>query len=176
MHRSFFRRADGFTLLELLVVVALVIVLFATALINLLPLRGAAERAQYLQITGQLQSAFGLRAAELVMARDGHSLADIVNENPMDWLHIAPENYLGEVNLFEDITPGTWGWLAGQQVLAYRLRYPEYVKTGAFRQEWLRLVVYHEYTDEGMLRQLALQSPDHPVWFENVTTQGEESR
>lgn len=176
MHHSRFRHADGFTLLELLVVVALVIVLFATAVINLLPLRGAAERVQYLQITGQLQSAFGLRTAELAMANNGASLADIVNENPMGWLHIVPENYRGEVKHFDDLAPGQWGWLAAQQVLAYRLRYPEYVKTGAFRQEWLRLVVYHEYTDEGMLRQLALQSLDHPVWFENVTTQGEKSR
>lgn len=155
------RSQAGFTLWELIVVVSLVVILFAVALENLLPLRGAAERAQVLHTVGSLRSALGLQATERVVTEGREGLVKLAEENPLEWLAITPA--VADANMIGEIPRGHWSWLPQSSILAYRLSYPEYVD-GAFQGEWLRFTVTLARSDEGDPRGLALRALDSARW------------
>lgn len=153
-------RQAGFTLLELIVVVVLVVLFFAVALDNLLPLRGAAERAQVMHTEGVLRSALGLQAAERVLGKGTRGLRELTRENPLDWLAIKPAT--SKSGTLEGMTAGSWAWLSQSNTLAYRLRYPEYVE-GVYAGEWLRYRVVLSGRDSRPTN-LALIALDSPRW------------
>ena len=64
--RHALRYARGFSLLELVVVVVAVAILTGVALDRLLPLVGRAQRAAFLRVQGDLQSALLLEAADRI--------------------------------------------------------------------------------------------------------------
>lgn len=122
----------GFTLLELVVVVVLVVLLFVTAIENLLPLRGEAERAALMSTIGGLQSATGLEASRRAVI-DSAKLAAMDGDNPMAWLALTPATYVGDIDSYTDLARGQWGYMPGSGILFYRVRYPEYFE-GDFDQ------------------------------------------
>lgn len=155
------QRVAGFTLWELIVVVCLVVFLFAIALENLLPLRGAAERAQVVHTEGALQSALGLQASERVVRRGSQGLRSLTQENPLDWLAIEPP--VSDADSLDGMRPGTWAWISQSNILGYRLRYPEYVDA-AYEGEWLRYRVNFEENDAGQPKNLSLVALDPVRW------------
>lgn len=92
------RRAGGFSLLELVVVVVAVGVLAAVALDRMLPLVGRAQRAAFLQVRSELQSALLLEAADRITRGETELLGELAGTNPMTLLLKAPANYLGELD------------------------------------------------------------------------------
>lgn len=94
MHRCSWRMR-GFSMLELVVVVALVAVLSGFLLVRVLPLIGQAERIAFLQTRQQIQSALLLEAAERVARGESATLAELTGENPMQLLLEPPANYFG---------------------------------------------------------------------------------
>lgn len=153
----------GFTLLELIVVIALVIVLFATALENLLPLRGAAERAAVLSTVGNLRSAVGLEASLRAVRGGKDALLDMENGNPIDWLAVVPNTYAGEFDRVDDVPAGSWAWLPSRQVLFYRVRYPEYVESDHV-PAGIRYRVVVERGSNGQPRAIVLKQLDAAEW------------
>ena len=155
------KRQGGFTLWELIVVACLVILLFAVALENLLPLRGAAERAQVLHVEGTLRSALGLQASERVIRNGIDGLRPLTRENPLEWLAVRPPT--ADVAALKAMPKGRWSWFPQSNMLAYRLRYPEYVEA-AYADEWLRYrVVFSDATDRQSAN-LALVAMDPVRW------------
>lgn len=141
----------GFSLLELVVVIILVIILFLVAFDRLLPLRGDAEAAHVARIVGALRSAVGMEAASRV-TRDGlPALAELEGINPMGLLQEWPDRYIGEVEGGDDreIPPGAWYFDRESDALAYRVRYPEYLEGEASAPVELRWRVELQITGEG---------------------------
>lgn len=133
-------KQSGFTLWELIIVVVLVILLFLVAADRLLPLRGAAEQTKVLHTVGALRSALGLQATKRVLNQGVSGLATLASENPLDWLAFRPESGASSAAGFAAMEPGHWSWLPQSNILAYRLKYPQYVD-GAHEGEWLRFQV-----------------------------------
>ncbi|WP_293174985.1 prepilin-type N-terminal cleavage/methylation domain-containing protein [Oceanithermus sp.] len=125
-------RGTGFSLLELVVVVALIAILWFVAIDRMLQLRIDAERVAMLQVLGGLRSALGLEVAERVVRRGLASVTELQGANPMDLLAERPHNYLGELDGPDpaQVPPGSWYFDTRTRTLVYRVRYPEAFEGG----------------------------------------------
>lgn len=117
------RRALGFSLLELVVVVIAVAILMSVALDRLLPLVGRAQRAAFLQVQRELQSALMLEAAERITRGESATLPELAAANPMTLLLSPPDNYVGALTepRPEDVPPASWYFDGASKTLAYRV-------------------------------------------------------
>jgi len=119
----------GFSLLELVIVIILVVVLFLVALDRLLPLRGDAEAAHVATVIGGLRSALGLEAAARVV-RDGlPALEQLQGSNPMDYLKEWPDTYIGILDPANSphVPRGAWYFNPAAGAVGYRVRFPQYL-------------------------------------------------
>jgi len=125
-------RSGGFSLLELVVVVALIAVLWFVAIDRMLRLRIDAERVAMLQVLGGLRSALGLEVAERVVRRGLASVTELQGANPMELLAERPHNYVGELDGPDPsrVPPGSWYFDRRTRMLVYRVRYPEAFEGG----------------------------------------------
>lgn len=160
------RMTQGFTLWELMVVVALIVFLFVAAIENLLPLRGEAERSAVLATVGTLQSALGMEAIRRTMDGGGVSVGAMVGANPMDWLAVKPANYAGVIDGgMEDLPPGHWGYDAEKKILFYRVRYPEYFRGSSMEPPGMRFRVVAKRNARGKLNGMKLEPLDAGTWI-----------
>lgn len=158
------RAANGFTLWELMVVVALVVFLFIAAVENLLPLRADAERATVATTIGSLRSALGMESIRRVMAPDGAPLDAMTGVNPMEWLAVKPSTYSGVIDSVDDLPRGHWGFEAASGTLFYRVRYPEYFEGSFMEPPGLRFRVVAERGAGENLRGVKLEQLDAGDW------------
>ena len=93
-----FRTLPGFSLLELLVVIALIGTLIAVAVNRLLPFIDEAERVAVLRVEGQLRSSINMEAARRLVRGQGASLSELEGSNPFKYLLEPPKNYVGELD------------------------------------------------------------------------------
>lgn len=91
-------RAQGFTLIELMIVVSVVAVLATTALDKLFWYQGQAEKANMEYTATMIKSGLWMRAASLMMADHAADIPALAEQNPIDLLAQKPENYLGAIN------------------------------------------------------------------------------
>lgn len=89
------KSASGFSLFEFLVVVASIALLGGVLLERARFYQEQAEKAAMEQMAGALRSALRLQIAQR-LPQGRHNLAELVEQNPMDWLLGKPANYLGE--------------------------------------------------------------------------------
>jgi prepilin-type N-terminal cleavage/methylation domain-containing protein len=117
------QRARGFTLIELVVVVIAVSIMIGLALDRLLPLIGRAQRAAFLQVRAELQTALILEAADRITRGESATLPELAGGNPMRWLLRAPANYLGSLRRPEaDSLPrAIWYFDEHASALVYRV-------------------------------------------------------
>ena len=100
---------SGFTLLELIIVITLVIAAVPDRLVALMPLRGSAEAAHVATTVGTLRSALGMHVAERIVTDSLDAVAELDGGNPMQLLEQPPASYIGEVETSgADIPPGSW--------------------------------------------------------------------
>ena len=117
------RRADhghGFSLLELVVVIAIISILVAVALDRLLPYMDEAERVAVLRVEGQLRSTLVMEAAQRIVRGQSASISELEGTNPVNFLLEPPKNYVGESQPAE-APPRHWFFDATRRRLVYRL-------------------------------------------------------
>lgn len=166
------KHVGGFTLLELLVVVSLVVFLFVATIENLLPLRAAAENAAFITTVGSLHSATGLEATRRVMDGGEAALGAMEGGNPMEWLAVAPADYrLIDNGDLHDVARGAWVYDADSRTLFYRVRYPEYFDGSFTDPHGVRFRVTVARSRNGV-RDVRLAQLDTAAW----TTDGSELR
>jgi general secretion pathway protein G len=110
-------------LLELVVVVIAVAILSGVALDRLLPLVGRAQRAAFLDVQRELQSALLLAAAERITSGEAATLPQLAQANPMALLLKPPANYVGELAAPEPaaVPRASWYFDETSRLLGYRV-------------------------------------------------------
>lgn len=135
-------RQRGFTLIELVVVVCIVVILIGTLLVKVSDYQEQAEKAAMQQVAGALQSALTMEYGSM-MARGKESLvSELLVQNPMDWLSKKPENYSGEfyAPTPRSVAPGNWVFDLRTRELIYVINRGEHFEPGRDGYKWVR---YH---------------------------------
>ncbi|MFK5915311.1 MAG: prepilin-type N-terminal cleavage/methylation domain-containing protein [Woeseiaceae bacterium] len=123
-------KQQGFTLLELIVVIIVISILGLFAIDRIFAIRIAAEQAAVKQLVGTIKSALGLEVARLALDGKMYAVAKLDKSNPLLLLSQNPNNYIGEKNNGKKITePGVWYFDKKQKTLVYNVLYAENFKT-----------------------------------------------
>ncbi len=120
------RSSAGFSLLELVVVIAIIITLVAVAINRLLPYIDEAERVAVLRVEGQLRSTLMMEAAQRIVRGQSASLSELEGANPVKFLLEPPKNYVGErlQREIEQSPTRRWYYEQDRRRLVYRLGEP----------------------------------------------------
>jgi len=140
------RESDGFTLIELIVVVCIVAV-SATLLLNRLRYyQEAAEKAAMEQQVAALRSALQLRVAAMLVQGEERNIESLTRVNPINWLMESPPGYRGEFlapNV--DVPHGSWYFDAAAKELVYVPTLDTHLRPGAGGGKRLRFRVQLEF-------------------------------
>lgn len=136
------RTSRGFTLIELIVVISIVVVLIGTLLNRVWIYQEEAERTAMEQVVNALQSALLMEYGSLMTHGKEALVPQLATENPMHWLQKKPHNYAGE---FYDptprsVAPGNWVFDLKSRDLVYVLDRSEHFRPGKDGNKWVR---YH---------------------------------
>lgn len=122
---------DGFSLIELLIVVVLIGLLLAVAVDRLLLMKAQAERGVMDQVLGSMRSGLTIRMAELIAKGRADEIAQLAGSNPVRMLSQPPDNYLGE--LFgprpSALQPGHWYFDTRERALYYLVEGADYFES-----------------------------------------------
>lgn len=120
------KKQQGFTLLELVVVIIVISILSLFAIDRLLTIRIAAERAAIKQVVGTIKSALGIEVARLALAGKMSAVAKLDKTNPLNLLSQKPVNYLGEKENGDHLRDtGVWYFDKKQKSLIYNVIYSD---------------------------------------------------
>ena len=116
----------GFSLLEMVTVIAIISILVAVALDRLLPYIDEAERISVIRLEGQLRSTLMMEAAERIVRGQSATLTELNGSNPVHFLLEPPKNYVGELDSppAADTAARHWYFDTASQRLTYRLGEP----------------------------------------------------
>ena len=147
-YKPYKNNKNGFTLLEMVIVVVLIGLLAIVILSRVWKYRVYAEEAVVTATVGNIRSALGLEVARLAVRGQVGKIAALENTNPMDLMAQKPENYLGEITSANKINhKGVWYFDKNDHTLNYIVNYTEHfqsnVKGVARTRHQLKMV----YTD-----------------------------
>ena len=174
---------QGFSLLELVIVIILVALLFTVAMNRLAPLRGDAEAAHVATVIGSLRSAIGLEAASRVVREGPQGLAELEGINPMTLLQEVPEQYVGirRTGQSNDIAEGSWYFDDVDGLLVYRVRFPQHLEASPpspVELQWQIRLQFEDMSESGTfdperdrVRGLGLQALHDHQWTARQASQ-----
>lgn len=172
-----YRNQRGFSLLELVIVIAIIVLLLVIAVDKLLPLRVDAERTAMENVLGSLKSALSIEVAAQIAKGRIPSLAALQDSNPMRRLSETPNNYLGELDAPDpaSIEGGQWYFDRRDNTLVYRVSNVESFQTPLPGPARARFAVRLDYDDMNgnnhfdtgvdTLRGLRLEALDAYTWI-----------
>ena len=120
------QQQEGFSLLELVVVIIIISVLLAIAIDRLMKLQVVAERAAMETVIGHLQSAIGLTISEHIAKDRIPELNNYIDSNPMALLADTPVNYQGSfAQPPKYLETGSWWYDTNSRTLVYHVGNPQ---------------------------------------------------
>lgn len=136
------RSAKGFTLIELVIVITIVVILIAVSLERLGGYQEQAEKAAMVEVVGTIQSALLMQFGQIVVRGQEARIGTLESDNPMTWLARMPANYAGE---FTDPEPGAvpagnWAFDLKSHELIYVPQRTDSFVAGHDGKKWVR---YH---------------------------------
>jgi hypothetical protein len=165
-------RERGASLLEVMLVLALLVIFIWIASLRMIELRTAAERTGVEHTIGVLHSALGMQMAATVVRQGMDGLLALQQINPMELLDPPPANYLGELEQApSEPVIGSWYFNREQRELVYQLRYPQQLQTpqglqpGAIHLQ-LR-AVYEQVDGEKRLRRIGIEPVYDYEWIDD---------
>lgn len=143
MHSSF----RGFTLIELVVVIIIIVVTMGLFLNRMPYYQEQAEKTAMEGVAGAIQSALTMQYGQIMLRGGPSDVAALTQENPMNWLQKMPRNYAGE---FYDPSPltvdsGNWVFDLKSRDLIYVVRNDNHFKPGKDGRKWIRFHVALTY-------------------------------
>ena len=143
------KRPQGFSLIELLIVIVVVGLLLTIAVERLLKLRFEAERTMVQSVMTALRGGLYIEFASAATGGRMARLDTAGGINPMALLAEKPDTYAGEFfgadpALFE---PGTWYFDTRDRAIVYVVRFPERFVTPLAGPPRARLRVEPDYDD-----------------------------
>lgn len=169
---SFHARATaGFTLFELLLVIAIVGILAAVLLNRALWYQERAEKAAMEQVAAALQSALNLKMAKLAAQNKLPEAVSLAQENPMNWLAKQPPNYRGEY--FDppvgEAATGNWYFDLKQRELVYLVERGDSFRVVDGERKWVRyrvkLVYNEQHKTAGEVEGAVIEPEVKYAWF-----------
>lgn len=130
----------GFTLIELVVVITIVVSLTTVFLNRVWLYQERAEKTAMVEVVGAIQSALVMQYGRLmVRGRESEAVA-LAADNPMNWLAKVPSNYAGEFYdpLPASVTPGSWVFDLKARELIYVPDRVDYFVPGKDGKLWIR--------------------------------------
>jgi len=139
--------SKGFTLIELVVVITVIVVLMGFFFNRVLFYQEQAEKTAMEQVARTIQSAVTMQYAQILTRGNSSDVAALAQDNPVNWLQKKPRNYSGE---FYDPTPlavesGNWVFDLKSRDLVYVVRNANYFKPGKDGKKWIRFHVAVNY-------------------------------
>jgi general secretion pathway protein G len=119
-----YNKQQGFSLLELVIVIILISLLIVIAIDRLLVLRVEAERVSVEKLAGELRSAMGITVASTIATDGGlKNIYKLHKSNPMDMLAETPGTYIGEISAadLDKIDNGNWYFDTDEGALVYKV-------------------------------------------------------
>ncbi|HEU5338377.1 MAG TPA: prepilin-type N-terminal cleavage/methylation domain-containing protein [Sulfuricaulis sp.] len=148
--REYVQHCDnGFSLLELVIVIVIISVLMVLAMSRLLALQVDAERVTMEMVAGTLRSAIGMKVAQSIVKSRIDDLPSLEGGNPMTLLAETPPNYLGEK---EGVDPGkleagNWYFDKREKALVYLVRHKGFFTGGQPNPPRARFMLRLVYSD-----------------------------
>lgn len=141
------RSSKGFTLIELVVVITIIVILTGALLTRIWFYQEQAEKAAMEQVAGALQSAMVLQFGHLLVHGREADAKNLLTENPIRWLMRAPPNYAGEFDGIRPaaIEPGNWAFDLQTRELIYVPDRSDYFVPGKDGLKWVRYRARLEY-------------------------------
>lgn len=139
----------GFTLIELIIVITIIVVLAGLFLVRVPYYQEQAEKTAMEQVVGAVQSALVMRYGTLAArsAASGKELNALATDNPMTWLQQKPRNYMGEY--FDPtpgaVAPGNWMFDLKSRNLIYVVDHGNYFTPDKEGKKWIRFHVHLQY-------------------------------
>ena len=132
--------SKGFTLIELIVVITVIVILIGVFLPRVWFYQEQAEKAAMEQVGGALQSALLMQYGHLLAGGRESEVQNLVTENPTHWLMQEPGNYAGEFYGMTPaaISPGNWAFDLQTRELIYVPYRTDYFVPGSDGLKWVR--------------------------------------
>lgn len=168
------RRRRGFTLLELVVVIAVVCFMLSIVLDRLLYYMEMAEKVAVEQTVGILRSSLHLQTVSLIARGRRDELIQFADQNPMSWLAEKPRNYLGEVDDANEpsVASGHWVFEKKGKKLIYVVHNGRYFRTGNNERKQLIYrvkLLYGNHSNSGdenrFIEGVVLEQANTVSWF-----------
>jgi type II secretory pathway pseudopilin PulG len=142
------RKQRGFTLLELVILIAIIVTLMGLFMNRFMYYQEQAEKTAMEQVSGAIQSALVMQYGQILTRGKPSDVAALAQDNPINLLQKAPHNYAGE---FYDPTPlsvppASWMFDLKTRDLIYVLGEGNYFKPGNDGRKWIRFHVALSYT------------------------------
>jgi len=130
----------GFTLFELLVVIALISILAGVFLIRVRYTVEMAEKAAMEQTVAAIRSALRLQVATLITKDRVDEIPQLAKQNPMDWMAEKPKGYAGEYfdPKIGEIPKGSWYYDLKDGNLVYLVDMGSHFASPAGGLKWIR--------------------------------------
>ena len=137
------RRNQGFTLIELVVVITIISTLLAVLLDRMWAYQEAAEKAAMEQMAGTLRSALHFQIADRLLNGKAADMAELAQDNPMQWLAEPPANYLGDrfAPKLGAVSKGNWYFDLKDRHLVYVVSRGEHFKPNKQGRKEVRYAV-----------------------------------
>lgn len=140
--------AKGFTLLELVIVITIIVILMGVFMNRFTFYQEQAEKTAMEQVVGAIQSALVMQYGEIQTRGKPSDVAALAQDNPMHWLQKMPRNYAGE---FYDpsplaVAPGNWMFDLKTRDLIYVVGESNHFKPGKDGKKWIRFHIVQSYT------------------------------
>jgi prepilin-type N-terminal cleavage/methylation domain-containing protein len=134
------QKSRGFTLIELVVVMVIVVVLAVTMLDRVWLYQEQAEKAAMVEVVGVIQSELLMKYGHLMIRGTEAEIAALSVDNPMTWLAKTPLNYVGELYdpLPDSGNSGNWVFDLKSRELIYLIARTDHFTSAEDGQKWIR--------------------------------------
>ncbi len=137
----------GFSLIELIIVIAIISVLMSVLLERVWYYQELAEKTAMQEDAGAIQSALTIQLSKNYMRGNQENINRLATENPVKWLQKLPKNYAGEFYAPSPsaVPPGSWVFDLKTHELIYVLDQSQHFVPGKEGEKWIRFHINVQY-------------------------------